>query len=168
MSRNVNMNGWIVASFRCLAVCVINTFKCQQSWWRHQMETFPRHWPFVRGINRLPVNSPHKGQWRGALMFSLICTQINGWANNGDAGDLGHHLAHYDVIIMFRKDPIGHLEKCLINKMELEIYVIEQYMLITHGMHHNTLNGANFRNQLIFLTTPVAKRQNRDWRKKTY
>ena len=34
---------------------------------------FPRYWPFVRGIHRLPVNSPHKGQWRGALMFSLIC-----------------------------------------------------------------------------------------------
>ena len=34
---------------------------------------FPRYWPFVRGIHRSPVNSPHKGQWRGALMFSLIC-----------------------------------------------------------------------------------------------
>ena len=36
--------------------------------WKH----FPRYWPFVRGIHRSPVNSPHKGQWRGALMFSLI------------------------------------------------------------------------------------------------
>ena len=36
--------------------------------WRY----FPRYWPFVRGIHRLPVN-PHKGQRRGALMFSLIC-----------------------------------------------------------------------------------------------
>ena len=42
--------------------------------WKH----FPRYWPFVRGIHRSPVNSPHKGQWRGALMFSLICTRING------------------------------------------------------------------------------------------
>ena len=25
---------------------------------------FPRYWPFVRGIHRSPVNSPHKGQWR--------------------------------------------------------------------------------------------------------
>ena len=33
------------------------------------METFPLHWPFVRGIHRSPVNSPHKGQWRGGLMF---------------------------------------------------------------------------------------------------
>ena len=31
--------------------------------WKH----FPRYWPFVRS----PVNSPHRGQWRGALMFSL-------------------------------------------------------------------------------------------------
>ena len=37
--------------------------------WKH----FPRYWPFVRGIHRSPVNSPHKGQWRGALIFSLIC-----------------------------------------------------------------------------------------------
>ena len=51
--------------------------------WKH----FPRYWPFVRGIHRSPVNSPHKGQWRGALMFSLICTWINGWVNNGEAGD---------------------------------------------------------------------------------
>ena len=42
-------------------------------WWRHEMEPFPRHWPFVRGIHRAPVNSPHKGQWREALIFSLIC-----------------------------------------------------------------------------------------------
>ena len=37
---------------------------------------FPRYWPFVRGIHRSPVNSPHKGQWRGALMLSLICAWI--------------------------------------------------------------------------------------------
>ena len=42
---------------------------------------FPRYWPFVRGIHRSPVNSPHKGQWRGALMFSLICVWINSWIN---------------------------------------------------------------------------------------
>ena len=50
-----------------------------ETWWRHQMETFPRYWPFVWGIHRSPVNSPHKGQWGGALMFSCICARINGW-----------------------------------------------------------------------------------------
>ena len=61
---------------------------------------FLRYWPFVQGIHRCPVNSPHKGQWRGALMFSLICTQINSWVNNGEAGDLRRHHAYYDVIVM--------------------------------------------------------------------
>ena len=42
------------------------------SWWRHQMEAFPRYWSFVRGIHRSPVNSPHKGQWRRALMFFYL------------------------------------------------------------------------------------------------
>ena len=56
---------------------------------------FPCYWPFVRGIRRSPVNSPHKGQWLGALMFSLICGWTNGWANNRDSGDLRRHRAHY-------------------------------------------------------------------------
>ena len=30
---------------------------------------FPRYWPFVKGIHRSPVDSPRKGQWRGALNF---------------------------------------------------------------------------------------------------
>ena len=64
--------------------------------WNH----FPRYWPFVRGIHRLPVNSPHKGQWRGALMFSLICARTKSWVNNCEAGDLRCHHAHYDIIVM--------------------------------------------------------------------
>ena len=43
------------------------------------------YWPFVRGIHRWPVDSHHKGQWRGALMFYFICLWSNGWANNRDA-----------------------------------------------------------------------------------
>ena len=64
--------------------------------WKH----FPRYLPFVRGIHRSPMNSPHKGQWRWALMFSLICARINGWVNNGEAGDLRRHLGHYNVTLM--------------------------------------------------------------------
>ena len=41
-----------------------------------------------------------KGQWRGALMFSLICVWINGWVNNGEAGDLRRYRAHYNVTVM--------------------------------------------------------------------
>ena len=56
--------------------------------WKH----FPRYWPFV--------NSPHKGQWRGAFMFSFICAWTNGWENNRDAGDLRRHHAQYGVAVM--------------------------------------------------------------------
>ena len=52
------------------------------------------------GNSPVPVNSPHNGQWRVALMFSLICTWINDWVNNGKAGDLRRYGAHYDAILM--------------------------------------------------------------------
>ena len=74
--------------------------------WKH----LPHYWPFVQRIHRSPVNSPHKGQWRGGLMFSLICVQINGWVNNGEAGDLRCHCAHYDVIVMIRFHPMPSLK----------------------------------------------------------
>ena len=64
--------------------------------WKH----FPRNWPFVREIHRSPVNFPHKGQWRGALMFSLIYAWINDWVNNRETGDLRRQDGHYDVIVM--------------------------------------------------------------------
>ena len=64
--------------------------------WKH----FPRNWPFVREIHRSPVNFPHKGQWRGALMFSLIYAWLNDWVNNREAGDLRRQHGHYDVIVM--------------------------------------------------------------------
>ena len=61
---------------------------------------FPPYWLFVRGIHRSPVNSPHKGKWRGALMFSLIAVWINDWVNNREAGDLRRYRAHYVVPVM--------------------------------------------------------------------
>ena len=61
---------------------------------------FPRYWPFVRGIHRSPVISSHKGQWRGALIFSLILVRIKDWVNNREAGDLRRRRAHYDVTVM--------------------------------------------------------------------
>ena len=63
--------------------------------WKH----FSSYWPFVRGIHRSPADSPHRGQWHGAL-FSLMCAWTNGWANHRDPGDLISHGAHCDVIVM--------------------------------------------------------------------
>ena len=50
------------------------------------------YWPFVMGIHRWPVDSPHEVQRHGTLVFSLICT----WTN----GDLRRHRAHYGVPLM--------------------------------------------------------------------
>ena len=70
------------------------------TWWRHQMETFSELLAICAGNSPVPVNSPHKGQWRGALMFSLICARIIGWVNNGEVSDLRRQHAHYDAIVM--------------------------------------------------------------------
>ena len=75
--------------------------------WKH----FPRNWPFVRKIHRSPVNFPHKGQWRGALMFSLIYVWINDWANNREAGDLRRQHGHYDVIVMLIRISIANIRR---------------------------------------------------------
>ena len=77
-------------------ICVCVGYHDDVIKWKH----FPRNWPFVREIHRSPVNFPHKGQWRGALMFSLIYAWINDWVNNREAGELRRQHGHYDVIVM--------------------------------------------------------------------
>ena len=85
--------------------------------WKH----FPRYWPFVWGIHRSPVNSPNKGHWRGALMFSLICASIDGWVNNCEAGDFRCDLTHYDVTVTTLKKKVLWLHVCKYHFMELLI-----------------------------------------------
>ena len=64
------------------------------------METFSAKLAISARNSTVPVNSPRKGQWRGALMFSLICVWMNDWVNNREAGDLRRYRTHYDVIVM--------------------------------------------------------------------
>ena len=84
-------------------VCLEVSYLCMMT--SSNGNIFSRYWPFVRGIHRSPVVSPHKGQWRGALMFSLICTRNL----NRDAGDLRRHHAHHDVTVMvtWNHDPFS-------------------------------------------------------------
>ena len=88
--------------------------------WTHLAHDFPRYWPFVRGIHRSPVNSPHKGQWRGTLMFSVISAWRNGWANNREPDYLRPHHAHYDVIVMLKS-------------IKLYTYICNIYVTIQHS-----------------------------------
>ena len=84
--------------------------------WKH----FPRYWTFVQEMHWSPVNSPYKGKWRGALMYSWICACINVWVNDCVAGDWRRHRAHYYVIVMYESDwvwklmlPVITRTKCL-------------------------------------------------------
>ena len=119
----------IVIHLVILSNCIRGVLRRQRKWfhfffiahddvikWKH----FRRYWPFVRGIHRSPVNSPHTGQWRGALMFSLICVWINGWVNNREAGDLRRYRVHYDVSVMefFRSQyPVFWNERLVCNRL---------------------------------------------------
>ena len=69
----------------------------KRAWWRNQMETISALLALCAGK---PPVTPHNGQWCGALVFSLICTWTNDWANNRDASDLRRHRVHYDVTRM--------------------------------------------------------------------
>ena len=74
------------------------------TWRRQQMEIFSVlcYWPFVKGIHLSAVDSTHKDQWRGALVFSLMCSWKSVWKYNRDTGDLRRHSTHCDVTIMRR------------------------------------------------------------------
>ena len=96
--------------------------------WKH----FPRYWPFVRGIHRSPVNSLHEGQWRGALMFSLIYAWINAQVNNREAGDLRRYRAHNDVTVMLKikyGETTGNIETPILWKIVCCRRIIIKYDL---------------------------------------
>ena len=62
---------------------------------------FPHYWPFVWGIHRSPVNSPHKSQWHGA--FSDVCfdlslnKQSGGWWFEEPSRSFWHHCNDWKV-----------------------------------------------------------------------
>ena len=85
-TANSAFNGWILVHDDVIK-------------WKIFRVTGPLCWEFHRSA----VNSPHKGQWRGALMFSLTYTWINGWVYNREARGLRRHCAHYDVTLMERR-----------------------------------------------------------------
>ena len=100
--------------------------------WKH----FPRNRPFVRGIHWSPVNSTHNGQWRGALMFSLIWTWTNGWVNNRDAGDLRRH---HDISV--RNDVVQHGHEISRNLAPLRMPLRACVLLMWLPSHNDWLVG---------------------------
>ena len=114
-------------------------FCCERFMFRHDDVTewkhFPRYWPFARGNHRWPVYSRHKGQWCGALMFSLICAWINGWANKRDIGNLGRHRAHYDVTVM---------EHYMISHIRNDIFITDYFLNLNTWPADKYTSGRRF------------------------
>ena len=121
----------VAPDFICFAIInkINDRRDCLENWVRvytskHRLELphddaikwkqFQRNWTFARRIHWSPVNSPHRGHWRGALIFSMICVWINGWANNREAGDLRRHRDHFDITVMNQNDYVEVWTKWLI------------------------------------------------------
>ena len=68
-------------------------------WLQYKMMT-PSNGNIFRVTGHLCGESPHKGQWRGALVFSLFFAWINSWISNREVGDLRRHHTQYDVTVM--------------------------------------------------------------------
>ena len=78
----LNMYHLLTSSLLICNICMAITTICVHSCAHDDVikrKHFLRYWPFVWGIRRSPVNSPHKGQWRGALIFSLNWAWTNEW-----------------------------------------------------------------------------------------
>ena len=94
------------------------------AWWRHQNGNIFALLALWAGNSPVPVNSPHKGQWRGALMFSLIYAWLNDWVNNREAGDLRRHRGHYDVNVMTK--PCGRWSNALLLVLTSVVMSVEE------------------------------------------
>ena len=113
------------------------------------------YWPFVRGIHRSPVSSPHKGQRRGALIFPLICARTNDWINTRDAGGLRRHHAYYNVTVMAPEKQTRHVHSHpLLNMTRITIPFFD---LSIEGHSHAEKISSPWRHHEIstFPSTPV-------------
>ena len=106
--------------------------------WKH----FQRYWPFVRGIHRSPVNSPHKGQWCGALMFPLICAWINvlskqswGWWFETPSHPLWRHCNDDSCLVVFG---------CGLVPVSFNASLFLSTWLVLFGNHHRWKNWEEY------------------------
>ena len=122
------------------------------SWWRHQMRTFSALLALYEGNPPVTGGFPHKGQGRGALMFSLTFAWTNGWANNRDAGDLRGLHVHCDVTVMCSQ---GSIIQCAIFSSCNNLAGGNKYMKLNTITHIsltryqwvNCVNSLTFRQQ---------------------
>ena len=70
------------------------------------METFSLLLAICAGNSPVPGEFPAQNPvTRSFHVFFYL--RIKDWVNNGKAGDLGRHRAHYDIIVMIYRNIIG-------------------------------------------------------------
>ena len=115
--------------------------------WKH----FPRYCrTFEWVIHRSPVNSPQKGQWRGALMFTLICAwtkwlgkQSWGWWFETPSRSLWRHCNAAGIC-----HPLG-----LCIGLSVGSEKLWEFSLVTWA--HNAKAPGN--HQSMFIDQPITK-----------
>ena len=105
------------------------------------METFSALLAIFAGNSPVISEFPAQRPVTRALMFSLICARINGWANNRDAGDLRRHHAHYDVIIMIDNNFILH-----ISSANMADDITRNFLTLSFGQQYLFTNYADLYN----------------------
>ena len=131
--------------------------------WKH----FPRRWPYVRGIHRSAVNSPHKSQWRGAfyVFFDLhldkqLSKQSQRWwfetqscslwrpcnvchslhrNNNSDVNSMFYFRVTTEALACIEVALEGCTEQELINMGMYDTYTKLQEMVVDYGCWWNKL-----------------------------
>ena len=83
------------------------------------METFSALLAICEGNSPVPREFPTQRPVTRSFDVALICTRINGWVINGEAGDLKRHHAHYGVIVMqlWWKSVLGQQQQNRVPKM---------------------------------------------------
>ena len=123
--------------------------------WKH----FPRYWPFVRGIQQSPVNSPHKGQWRGALMFSSwgwwFETQSRSlWRRCNDVG-FTRQRGKGGGVSLFISDDMYILQEIRLVKVHIEFIFIK----IDTNCHTYFIRLVSFGNAMYSILDNVAPKR---------
>ena len=96
--------------------------------WKH----FPCYWPFVRRIHQSPVNSTHKGQWCGALMFCSTCAlnkQLWGWWFETPSRSLWHCNVY--IIVLSRYNEVA---------FNTAIFFLYYFVLCLIFLHYSYVN----------------------------
>ena len=95
-------------------------------------------------------------------MFTLICARMNGWVNNGEAGDLRRNRVHYDVIVMYSKR--ATISMIPFNKLMWSQHFIYHGVCTSVGVHYNDFIITTMASQIAasrLFTQPFIMRRSK-------